>query len=149
MEKNDIRRAWAFQSTFWTSPTFKDYSAKDKYLLFYLLSNPHSNFCGCYQIHPAQIAEETGLARDDILTGLQRLAEGNAICFSEMTNELLIGDGLRQSFISSPRMEKRLRKEIGRIRHPVFRIFVRAEFLRLKDNDAQEKYRALNMYIPK
>ena len=38
--------------SFWTdSKVADDFTAEDRYFYLYLFTNPHTNLCGCYEIH--------------------------------------------------------------------------------------------------
>ena len=46
---------------FWTdSKIDDDFTPEDKYFYLYLLTNPHTNICGCYEISMKQMERETG-----------------------------------------------------------------------------------------
>ena len=48
--------------TFWTdNKVSDDFTSKDKYFFLYLLTNPHTNIIGCYEISIRQMSIEMGL----------------------------------------------------------------------------------------
>ena len=50
------------QMSFWTDRKIEeDFSADEKYLYLFLLTNPMTNLCGCYEIGKKQIANMTGI----------------------------------------------------------------------------------------
>ena len=53
--------------TFWTdSKVDDDFTPEDKYFYLYLLTNPHTNLCGCYEISTKQMIRETGYNEDTV-----------------------------------------------------------------------------------
>ena len=47
--------------SFWSdTKVCDDFSPEDKYFYIYLLTNPHTNICGCYEISSSQMAQELG-----------------------------------------------------------------------------------------
>ena len=60
--------------TFWTdSKIDDDFTPEDKYIFLYLLTNPHTNICGCYELSIKQMIKETGYTSEKIKQELQRL----------------------------------------------------------------------------
>ena len=55
------------QMTFWTDVELVDgFTPEDKYFYLYLLTNPHTNLCGCYEISMKQISDEMGYTKETI-----------------------------------------------------------------------------------
>lgn len=60
--------------SFWTDPKVDDdFTPEDKYFYLYLLTNPHTNICGCYEISMKQMVRETGYNEDTVKRLLQRM----------------------------------------------------------------------------
>lgn len=129
---------------FWTSPRTEAFTAADRFLYLYLLTNPHGNLCSCYEISLRTIAHETGLNLPVVREGMQRLDKIHAaIAYDDVTKTVLITNGLRQAYTSSPKVEKRIRTEIGRVRNHMFRVYLRAELHRLHDSSVQARIRGV------
>ena len=48
--------------SFWTDPKVEDdFTADDRYFFLYLMTNTHTNLCGCYELSISQIDREMGL----------------------------------------------------------------------------------------
>ena len=50
-----------------------DFTPEDKYFYLYLLTNPHTNICGCYEISMKQMVRETGYNEDTVKRLLHRM----------------------------------------------------------------------------
>ena len=60
--------------TFWTDPKVDDdFTPEDKYFYLYLLTNPHTTLCGCYEISMKQMVRETGYNEDTVKRLLKRM----------------------------------------------------------------------------
>ncbi len=60
--------------SFWTDPKVDDdFTPEDKYFYLYLLTNPHTNICGCYEISMKQMVRETGYNEDTVKRLLHRM----------------------------------------------------------------------------
>ena len=77
---------------FWTDHLISDnFSAEDKYFFLYLLTNPHTNLCGCYEISYKQLKDETGYSRESISVLINRFEKTyNIIRYDTETYEMLI-----------------------------------------------------------
>lgn len=77
---------------FWTDPKVDDeFSPEDKYFYLYLLTNPHTALCGCYEISMKQMCRETGYNEDTVHRLLERLEkQHDVIRYSKQTKEVLI-----------------------------------------------------------
>ena len=80
------------QLGFWTdSKVTDDFTPEDKYFYLYLLTNPQTNICGCYQISYSQMENQTGYNRETINRLIERFEKiHNVIRFCADTKEILI-----------------------------------------------------------
>lgn len=80
------------QLSFWTDNKVEDdFTPEDKYFYIYLLTNPQTNICGCYEISYSQTVRQTGYNKDTILRLLDRFdTVHNMVRFSKETKEVLI-----------------------------------------------------------
>lgn len=78
--------------SFWTDPKVDDdFTPEDKYFYLYLLTNPHTNICGCYEISMKQMVRETGYNEDTVKRLLQRMEfTHNVIQYDASTKEVFI-----------------------------------------------------------
>ena len=114
------------QMAFWSDTKIADdFTAKDKYLYLYLLTNPHTNLCGCYEISISQIALETSLDKKEIKNIIARLQDiHKVILFSNDTKEVLIINYYKYNWTSSEKFRIPLQKEIQNIKNDGFKAYL-------------------------
>lgn len=80
------------QIGFWTdSKIYDDFTPEDKYFYLYLITNPQTNICGCYQISYAQMENQTGYNMETIKQLIERFeSTHNVIRFCAETKEILL-----------------------------------------------------------
>lgn len=78
--------------SFWTDNKVEDdFTPEDKYFYIYLLTNPQTNICGCYEISYSQMTRNTGYNKDTIIRLLERFENVHKIIkFDKNTKEVLI-----------------------------------------------------------
>lgn len=78
--------------SFWTDNKIEDdFTPEDKYFYIYLLTNPQTNICGCYEISYSQMTRNTGYNKDTIIRLLERFENVHKIIkFDKDTKEILI-----------------------------------------------------------
>ena len=61
------------QLSFWTDNKVEDdFTPEDKYFYIYLLTNPQTNICGCYEVSYSQMTRQTGYNKDTVNRLLER-----------------------------------------------------------------------------
>lgn len=66
--------------SFWTDSKIDDcFTPEEKYFMLYLLTNPHTSVCGCYEISMKQMERETGYNTDTVLRLIQRMQEKHKV----------------------------------------------------------------------
>lgn len=80
------------QLSFWSdSKVTDDFTPEDKFFYLYLLTNPQTNICGCYQISYSQMENQIGYNRETINRLIERFEKvHNVIRFCADTKEILI-----------------------------------------------------------
>lgn len=80
------------QLSFWTdNKVTDDFTPEDKYFYIYLLTNPQTNICGCYEVSWSQLTFQTGYNKDTVSRLLDRFQNiHNVIKFNNSTKEILI-----------------------------------------------------------
>lgn len=80
------------QLSFWTDNKIEDeFTPEDKFFYLYLLTNPQTNLCGCYEVSYSQMTRQTGYNKDTIIRLLERFDSlHNVIKFDPKTKEILI-----------------------------------------------------------
>ena len=99
---------------FWTdSKVVDDFTPEDRYFHIYVLTNPHTNLCGCYEVSLKQIANETGYNTDTVLRLLDRFQNVHkTLEYCKETKEILILNWFKYNWTASPKLDKPLLKDI-------------------------------------
>lgn len=113
------------QMSFWTdSKVSGQFSPNEKLMYLYLMTNPHTNLCGCYEISKKQIAFETGFSAKMTDNLLKKLGENKVIDYSEETNEVLIINWHKYNWTTSEKLRKALAWSISHIMHGPYRQYL-------------------------
>ena len=112
--------------SFWTDPKVDDdFTPEDKYFYLYLLTNPHTNICGCYEISMKQMVRETGYNEDTVKRLLQRMEfTHNVIQYDRDTKEILVPKWGKYNWCNSPKTKEGAVKSVENIKSNRFRKFV-------------------------
>ena len=78
--------------SFWTDNKVEDdFTPEDKYFYAYLLTNPQTNICGCYEVSFNQISHHTGYTKDTISRLIRRFENVHGVIrYCAETKEVLI-----------------------------------------------------------
>ena len=108
---------------FWTDNKVIDFSANDRLVFLYLLTNKHTMMCGCYELNFRVASFETGLTVPEIEDAVRELSEVGVIRYSSQTREVLIVNWMRYNASEKPNDKrfKRLLAEIPEIKDDSFR----------------------------
>ena len=114
------------QMTFWTDAKVVDnFTPEDRYFYLYLLTNPHTNLCGCYEISFKQISDETGYTKEVVERLLDRMENiHNVIRYSRITKELLMINWSKFNWTKSDKFRKPLLSEIESVKELEFKNFL-------------------------
>ena len=115
-------------TTFWSDSLVDDkFEPMEKFVFLYLLSNPHTNLAGCYEIGLKQMAYETGLSKENIKEILSALDHDyEVIAYDYATQEVLIFNWYKYNWTKSEKFKAALMKEIEAIKSDVFKEYVRS-----------------------
>ena len=104
------------QLSFWTdNKVLDDFTPEDKYFYLYLLTNPHTNICGCYEISYKSMSDDTGYNKETIIRLLERFDKVHGVIkFSPSTKEVLILNWYKYNWSKS---EKVLAGVLGVAKH--------------------------------
>lgn len=80
------------QLSFWTDNKVEDeFTPEDKYFYLYLLTNPQTNICGCYEVSYSQLTNQTGYNKDTVNRLIDRFENVHKVIkFNKDTKEMLI-----------------------------------------------------------
>lgn len=94
--------------TFWEDlKIVDDFTPEDRYFYLYLLTNPHTNLLGCYQLSYRQMVNETGYNRDTVEKLVNKMIKIHKVIeFDETTNEVLIKKWCKYNWTKSDRLLK-------------------------------------------
>ena len=110
-----------------------DFTHKDKYFLLYLLTNPHTNLIGCYEISVKQMSNELGLDKSEVEELLTRMEQVHkVILYAEETKEILIKNWHKYNWTKSEKLLKKVESLIQ---------YIKSEKLRKELEKILERYR--------
>ena len=102
--------------SFWTdSKVDDDFTPEEKYFMLYLLTNPHTSVCGCYEISMKQMERETGYNTDTVSRLISRMQDTHKVIqYDSETKEVLILNWHKYNWTKS---EKLIRAILGAAEH--------------------------------
>lgn len=114
------------QLSFWTDNKVEDdFTPEDKYFYLYLLTNPQTNICGCYEVSYSQMTRQTGYNKETIQRLLERFEKvHNVVRFCKETKEILILHWYRYNWSKSEDTLKGVSKVAEYIKCNDFRNYV-------------------------
>ena len=102
-----------------------DFTPEDRYFYLYLLTNPHTNLCGCYEISIKQMANEMGYDVKKVIKLTERFSSiHNLIRYNQTGRELLIFHWSKYNWTSSEKFRKPLLQEIQNVKTEGFREYL-------------------------
>lgn len=120
--------------SFWEDNKIVDnFTYKDKYFLLYLLTNPHTNLIGCYEVSIRQMSNELGLDKSEVEELLTRMEQVHkVILYAEETKEILIKNWHKYNWTKSEKLLKKVESLIQ---------YIKSEKLRKELEKILERYR--------
>lgn len=105
-------------TSFWEDSKVQDRSTpEDRYFMLYLLTNPHTNQIGCYEITLRTISYETGYNNETITKLLNRLEkELDFIIYDQETSEIIINNWYKWNWTKSPKVKAYILKEKQKVK---------------------------------
>ena len=112
--------------SFWNDTKIIDeMTPEDRYFMLYLLSNPHTNQVGCYEISVRDISKETGYTEESIKKLLERFEKKLKVAkYSKKTKELLILNWHKYNWTSSPKVRACIEKELKGLKNKDFKDYI-------------------------
>lgn len=112
--------------SFWEdTKVLDDMTPEDRYFMLYILTNPHTNQIGCYEIGKRQISNETGYSIETIENLITRHEEIlKTIRYSKTTKELLILNWFKYNWTTSPKVKVCIKKELETIKDKEFKEYL-------------------------
>ena len=121
------------QVSFWTdSKVIEDFTPEDKYFYLYLMTNPLTTLCGCYEISRKQMSIHTGYSVETIDNILYRMETLHDILrYNKETRELLLLNWHKYNWVGSDKVLKGAYIETLKIKDAEFRAYL---FYTLKEH---------------
>ena len=112
--------------SFWTdSKVDEEFTPEDKYFYLYLLTNPHTNLCGCYEVGVKQMARETGYNEDTVRHLIKRLETiHNVIRYNADTKEMLLLNWSKYNWSKSADLLKGVERSLVFVKSDEFRAYI-------------------------
>jgi hypothetical protein len=125
-KRHKMNRYRNISTSFWTdSKVDDDFTPEDKYFYLYLLTNPHTNICGCYEISAKQMERETGYNTDTCNRLIDRMVNiHHVIKYSKTTKEVLLLHWGRYNWTKSDKVVKAVTAVADYIKNKEFKKFV-------------------------
>lgn len=110
------------QLSFWTdSKVVDDFTPEDRYFYLYLMTNPHTTLCGCYEVSIRQIASETGYSKDVVERLIDRMEKvHDVVRYDRDTKEILILNWYKYNWTKSPKLRPAIESSIDKVKTPEF-----------------------------
>ena len=114
------------QLSFWTDAKVADeFTPEDKYFFLYLLTNPHTNTCGCYELSLRQMSIETGYSQETIERLLTRFALIHDIVrYSSENRELLVINWHKYNWTKSDRLRTSIANSIKAVKTQAYKEYL-------------------------
>lgn len=111
---------------FWTDSKVDDeFTPEEKYFMLYLLTNPHTNILGCYEISMKQMERETGYNIDTIHRLISRMQDTHGVIqYDAATKEILIVHWSKYNWQKSDKVLKALIDAAAFIKSASFKAFI-------------------------
>ena len=108
-------------TNFWEDTKVQEKATpEDRYFMLYLLTNPHTNQLGCYEISKKLMSYETGYNIDTINHLLERINNSlNFAIYDDSTNEVLIINWGKYNWTMSPKVKANVFEDIEKIKSAV------------------------------
>lgn len=112
--------------SFWSDPKVRDeFTPEDKFFYMYLLTNPNTNLCGCYEVSYRGMTEDTGYNKDTVIRLIERFEKQHKVIeFDKETKEILILNWYRYNWSRSDKTVSGVRSVAERIKSKHFREYV-------------------------
>ncbi len=126
--KNNDDTYRSVRDAFWTDVMVLDLLPEEKFFYLWLLTNPHVDPCGCYQVSMKTVEYETGLSRDTILNLTSRFVALGRILYNEQNHEFILLKWKKNNSgffnVKNTNSIKGIRQGASKILTPEFKIIV-------------------------
>ena len=112
--------------SFWTDNKVEDdFTPEDKYFYLYLMTNPQTNLCGCYEVSFSQMTRQTGYNKETIMRLIDRFENVyKVIRYNESTKEILLLNWHKYNWSKSEKTLKGVESVANHIKCDAFKEYV-------------------------
>lgn len=105
--------------SFWEdTKVIDEMTPEDRYFMLYLLTNPHTNLIGCYEISFRQISNEVGYTAEQVENLINRMQNNHKIIlYSKETKEILIKNWYKYNWTRSDKLLKAVEESIKYVKN--------------------------------
>ena len=130
------------QLSFWTDNKVEDdFTPEDKYFYIYLLTNPQTNICGCYEVSYSQMTRQTGYNKETIIRLLERFDKVHGVIkFSPSTKEVLVLNWYKYNWSKSEKVLTGVRNVAKYIKNKSFKKYIFDTIESVKNNTLNIPY---------
>lgn len=112
--------------SFWTDTKVLDeFTPEDKFFYLYLMTNPHTSLCGCYEISLTQMSNELGYTKDSIVKLINRFTMvHDLIRYDFSTKEIIILHWYKYNWTESEKTMIGVQKGIDEVKNEMFKEYL-------------------------
>lgn len=112
--------------SFWQDSFVLDLTPEEKYFYVYLMTNSKTSQIGIYELPKRVLELETGYNRETVDKLLCRFVEYGKIMYNEETREIMLLNWAKHNWNNSPKVVKRVEKELAGVKHiPFVEVYLR------------------------
>lgn len=138
----------SISSTFWTDPKVAEFSAEDRYMMLYLLTNPRTTLAGTLELNYRQIAFEIGHSVESAVCIIRRLNDKHCvIMLSEETNEILIRNWYKYNWGGgSPKVLTAVKNVAKWVKNEDFKAYIFEKIAEIEKRKEAKENKITNTY---
>lgn len=120
------------QMSFWTdSKVMDDFTPEDKLFFLYIMTNPRTSLCGCYECSKKQMSRDIGYSEETITNIIYRMDKIHGVAkYDEDTREILILNWDKYNWIGSTKVLEGAYKGAVKIKSREFKYYVLIKLLK-------------------
>ena len=133
---------------FWEdSKILDDMAIEERYFMLYLLTNPHTNQIGCFEISKRQMKNETDFETKKINELLEKFEkELDLIIYCSKTKELYVKNWYKYNWSKSPKVRKCIEKEFLKIKNDTLKEDIYKKLIKIYGIDTVSIHYANGIY---
>lgn len=112
----DVVKYRKIEVCFWGDSDMLELTPEGKYFYLYVLTNPHTNLAGIYEISKKVMAFETGFNVDTIDKLIKMFEDKGKIAYDPETSEIFVINWLKYNWTNSPKVIKCIIQDLERVK---------------------------------